>query len=141
MHKELDSTEDLFDYKSMLSLVYLRNLIDETLRYTYFIYAMSRLNDGPDIELPGGYVIESGVGINVCNKPIFYHPDYWHEPNVFNPDRFLNPKSRGLHFQPFGYQGGRVCPGSNLANVETLFTVASIFKRFRVELDQNQKDI
>lgn len=53
----------MFDYQTLISLKYARNLIDEALRYTYFIYSYGRVNDGPDIELPGGYIIESGSGV------------------------------------------------------------------------------
>jgi len=59
---------------------------------------MLRYSGEQEIELPGGYVIERNTSVTLYAKQLFYHPDYWHKPETFNPDRFLDPKSRGLHF-------------------------------------------
>ncbi|XP_044509476.1 cytochrome P450 71D11-like [Mangifera indica] len=50
-------------------------------------------------------------------------PEYWNEPQIFNPERFLNHslyyKGTGFEYIPFG-AGRRICPGISfgLANVE-----------------------
>jgi cytochrome P450 family 20 subfamily A len=68
-------------------------------------------------------------------------PDIWPEPERWDPTRFdatvakARTKEWGpLVFAPFGFAGGRVCPGSRLTLVETSLFLSALVERVRFEL-------
>ena len=67
--------------------------------------------------------------------------NYWQEPHVFNPDRFLTEEERetikDCHM-PFG-KGPRICIGAGFAKQEAALILAHIFRRFTVELKPGDK--
>ncbi|CAN6201663.1 unnamed protein product [Urochloa humidicola] len=70
-----------------------------------------------------GYDIPKGTMVLVNAWAISRNPDYWDEPDTFNPERFLGDtrdfKGKDFDFTPFG-AGRRICPGMTfgLANIE-----------------------
>jgi cytochrome P450 len=83
------------------------------------------------------------------------HPDFWPDPAGFDPRRFLpddgaprwpanhvtdggngHPAQRGRHryaYIPFG-GGRRACVGASFAELETVLVLATIARRYRLEL-------
>ena len=59
-------------------------------------------------------------------------PDYWEEPEVFNPNRFLDGKSRE-QLVPYG-MGKRICMGEALARSELFMFTALILQNFKIHL-------
>lgn len=65
-------------------------------------------------------MIEKGTNIHIPIYSIHNDPRYYHNPNVFNPERFdeeLCPDAKALRdkgvFFPFG-SGPRICLGNNI---------------------------
>jgi cytochrome P450 len=58
-------------------------------------------------------------------------PDFWEEPNAFDPDRFEKKPVRGSYI-PFS-DGARNCAGRNFAMWESVCALATLFARFRVQ--------
>jgi cytochrome P450 len=81
----------------------------------------------------GGQAIEPGSLV----MPMVYfthrHPDFWADPECFDPDRFSAGRSQGQHrFAHFPYGlGPRKCLGANLAPLVMLPILARIFQRYR----------
>lgn len=64
-------------------------------------------------------------------REIHRHPDFWTNPNQFDPDRFLDsgePKDPFAYI-PFG-AGPRICSGNNLGLTEGMWILASCLKRY-----------
>jgi cytochrome P450 len=64
------------------------------------------------------------------------HPEFWAEPERFDPGRFTPEQVHGRHplaFQPFG-GGSRVCIGMNFALQEMVLFLAAVVQRFSVRL-------
>jgi cytochrome P450 len=84
-----------------------------------------------------GFKIKIPKGANVL-IPIWAmhrHPDYFPDPDTFNPDRFMPENIKKIHqyaFAPFGH-GPKNCIGMKLAynNIKTI--LAHVFRNFRVE--------
>jgi cytochrome P450 len=67
------------------------------------------------------------------------HRLLWHDPDVFDPTRFLPGRSKAIDrytFLPFGV-GPRMCIGAALA-VEKATVVAALMRRFVLELVPGQ---
>ena len=60
----------------------------------------------------------------------------------FDPDRFSSEKAAllpRLSFEPFGFAGKRKCPGYKLSTAESKVLLASVVRKFRVELATPQE--
>ena len=66
-------------------------------------------------------------------------PDYWGDPKVFRPSRFLMEDSgkfkleKRERFIPYGF-GKRVCMGENLAKAELWLFLTAILQKFTIRL-------
>lgn len=70
-------------------------------------------------------------------------PDYWENPEAFDPDRFAPDKAASISrflYLPFG-AGPRRCVGANFAGMEVLLTLTKIARRFRLGLYGNPEVI
>ncbi|XP_031098863.1 cytochrome P450 CYP82D47-like [Ipomoea triloba] len=101
------------------NLIYLQAVVKETLR----LYTPGPLllpHECIDDCVVNGYNIQKGTRLLVNVSMIHRDPDFWSDPDVFRPERFLNECKdidvRGNHFEliPFG-SGRRVCPAISLA--------------------------
>ncbi|MEM7063058.1 MAG: cytochrome P450 [Cyanobacteria bacterium P01_B01_bin.77] len=124
---ELSSCSDPLE---MTRLPYLNAVCNETLR----IYPVAMLTFPRRAEKPldlHGYHIEANTLLIGCIYLIHHHPDFYKQPQQFNPDRFLENTYSPYEFIPFG-GGVRRCVGSALAQMEmklilsTLLTTTSL---------------
>ncbi|GES72807.1 cytochrome P450 [Rhizophagus clarus] len=68
-------------------------------------------------------------------EAIHRSPDYWNDPDTFNPDRWTNnpdPKQFNNYYQFGG--GVRVCPGRKMALAEVKTIVALLYRNYDIEL-------
>ncbi len=58
----------------------------------------------------------------------------------FDPDRFSpqNVKKLKYAFEPFGFAGGRKCPGYRFSYVETTIALSFLLRKFRFKLVEGQ---
>ena len=75
-------------------------------------------------------IVEKGINVSVPVFSLHRNPEYWPNPDKFDPDRF-NPNSEHSYpmfaFLPFG-EGPRNCIGKRLALLEAKMTLVAIFK-------------
>ena len=119
------------DYRKF---VYARAVFDETLRLTppIFIVGRSALED---CEI-GGYHIPKGTVVLTCWRLPQRSEQYYPEAETFKPERWLGPQppERPTYaYIPFG-GGARNCVGAGFGKMEGVFTLASICRRWRLDV-------
>jgi len=115
-------------------LGYAARVIKEAMRLFPPAWAISRRAEAED--RIGGYRIPAQGFVLLCPYLTHRHPDFWENPEGFDPDRFLPERSQGQHrfaYVPFG-AGARMCIGSNFAMMEAQLVLASIVQRYRLSL-------
>jgi cytochrome P450 len=125
-------------FEKLPQLEYTRRVFDEILRLYPPVWGMPRTAQQDD-EI-GGYFIPKGSLITPGAFMIHRHPDFWENPDEFNPDNFLpeNVEKRAkFAYFPFG-GGQRICIGKSFALMEATIIIALISQRFRLELVPNQ---
>ncbi|KAK7863035.1 hypothetical protein R5R35_010777 [Gryllus longicercus] len=82
----------------------------------------------------GDIVFPKGSDILIPIMGLHYDPQYWEDPNKFNPDRFNEDNQRKIqHFtyMPFG-AGPRMCIGERLALLEMKMALVHLLARFEL---------
>ena len=81
--------------------------------------------------------IEPRDVVLVAIRAMQRRPDYWPDPERFDPTRFLGdgagPRARRVGYLPFG-AGPRVCIGNHFALAEAQLILATWAQRFRFRL-------
>jgi cytochrome P450 len=111
-------------------LGYARMIIQETMRLYPPVWALARQAIADD-EL-GGYPIASKT---LLMLPTFFthrHPDFWPQPDVFDPERFTDEQVARRHkFAHYPFGGGpRICIGNHFAMMESALILSAIVQRF-----------
>lgn len=110
-------------------LPYLGAVIDEALRLYPPIWAVERNCREGDVL--GGYTIPPGATVVTCPYVTHRKPEYWSQPERFDPERFLSEVSRPRYaYFPFG-GGPRQCLGQNLALLEANLIVGRVVQSRR----------
>jgi cytochrome P450 len=115
-------------------LPYTLQVIKETLR----LYPAAPLyaRDAVAADVIDGTPIASGSLMMPFPYATHRHPDFWPNPERFDPDRWSPEAEAGRHpyaFHPFA-AGQRICLGNNFSLFETQTLVAMLVSRFRVRL-------
>jgi cytochrome P450 len=115
-------------------LRYATMVIGESLRMYPPAWAISRSNLEED-EL-GGYRIRRGSLIYISQYVTHRHPDFWPDPDYFDPERFTPERSPARpKYAYFPFSGGpRACIGSQFALAEAVLILCSIAQRWRLKL-------
>ena len=125
-------------FSDLRSMGYTTQVIDETIR----MYPPAWLLDREAIEEDevGGYKINKNQDIFCFTYGMHRNPEYWENPDSFDPDRFSeeNKKKHVPHaYMPFG-AGPRLCIGNNFAMMEMQLILSMFSKRYRFEVLNDQ---
>lgn len=114
---------------------YLKACLEETMRLYPPVWIVGRRAIGDD--QIGPTKVKKGDNILICTKQIHISDEYWDEPLLFNPDRFLGDKSYDK-FQYFPFGGGpRFCIGNNFAMLEMQITAVKILQNISVDIEEH----
>ncbi|TDC55736.1 cytochrome P450 [Actinomadura sp. KC345] len=139
--KELDDVlgdRAVPEYGDLKRLTYLDMVLRESMRlYPPGPYGAREATE--DVVL-GDYTVPAGTTIFYPFWAVHMNPDHWPDPHTFDPERFTpeaSAKRPRLAYIPFGI-GPRSCEGAVLATVEAELVLATLLKRFRLDLPPGQ---
>jgi cytochrome P450 len=98
------------------------------------VWAIPRGANGDDVI--GGYHVPAGAMVFAAPYLAHRHPDFWPDPERFDPTRFTPEQAATRHscaYLPFG-AGPRHCIGYNFAMQEGLLVLATIAQQYRLRL-------
>lgn len=139
------NNEDLTFDSVQSGLKYVERCILETLRMFPPVFMFLRkLNKPIDIEYNGETVtIPSGTGIIIPVLTLHRKPEYYPQPEKFNPDRFLPEEQAKRHayaYLPFS-AGPRNCLGMKFAMIEMKTIAAYVLRHFHIDTTDKWGDI
>lgn len=108
------------------SLRYTRAVLDETLRLYPIVANIMRTTIADD-DVPAGLKLRAGRTVLISPWVMHRHRRYWHAPDRFDPERFLDERAKALPryvYLPFG-GGPRVCIGASFALLEAVLILGT----------------
>ncbi|MGJ8642829.1 MAG: cytochrome P450 [Luteolibacter sp.] len=126
--------------EKLCELTYTDRVMNETMRLHPPFWFENR-NTMQDIEL-GGVKIPKGTMVAFSRYSLHRHPDYWENPDAFDPSRF-DPEKPGnpgasCAYVPFG-GGPRICIGRHFAMMELLVIAVTVLQRYHVIVDSSDR--
>lgn len=145
IREEVNSVMNQEDYQMTMPVLqeflYLERCIKESLRLYPSVHFVSR-SLTEDMQLKK-YLIPAGTNVRVNIFHLHRNPEFWPNPDVFDPDRFLPEnisKRNAFCFIPFS-AGLRNCIGQKYAMFEIKLMVAHILHNFYLEPVDELDDI
>lgn len=125
--------------KSIQKMKFLRACINESLRLSPTVSTAGRVAHD-NIDLGNNLVIPKDTPIVFPLGMIMNDASLWKDPEKFNPSRFKEDQIKfSIQYSPFGFAGGRVCPGVAITRLEAQIALARIFKEFDFELENESQ--
>lgn len=148
MEKVQAEVREVFDKEKNLNgrdiekLTYLKYVVKETLRLHPPAPLLLPRECGQDCEI-NGYNIPFKSKIIVNAWAIGRDPNYWVDPEIFYPERFVEScvdyKGNNFEFIPFG-AGRRMCPGLTFGLINVEFPLAMLLYHFDWKLPNGVKN-
>ena len=137
---EVDALGHPVQASDLPNLPYTLAVIEETLRL--FPSVPMTVRAAFDATQIGGVSIAKGDLVAITIRNIHRHPDYWQDPLVFRPERFLPENKASLNrsaYMPF-LSGPHMCIGNHFALMEGQLLLAMMVQRFDVTESPKQSD-
>ncbi|KAF1810551.1 cytochrome protein [Eremomyces bilateralis CBS 781.70] len=119
-------------------LPYLSAVVYEGIRLSYGVTTRSPRQMDEPLRYKD-WVIPPRAAVSQISYFVTMDPTIFPDPTHFNPDRWLQEKRLDHYLANFG-KGSRICLGLNLAYAEMFLTLASVFRRFDLELHETTID-
>lgn len=119
------------EFKDLAEVKYLTAVIKECMRTLDSLAALSSRCLPEDMEI-FGYRLPKGLQVYVPGNTYSHLPEYFDEPEVFKPERWLSGKTYDFYI-PFSY-GTRDCVGQRLAMQEMQLTMMMLLPRYKMKL-------
>ncbi|WP_158603484.1 cytochrome P450 [Micromonospora radicis] len=108
-----------------------RAAVMEGMRLYPPVYSMERMSES-DVVV-SGYRIPANTKVVITPWVTHRHPEFWPDPERFEPDRFLGRQERPRYaYFPFG-GGSRSCIGEHFALLEMTALLSALLARYRVD--------
>lgn len=139
LHEELDRElgEGVPTLDDLKRLPYTLSVVKEVLRL--YPAAPFYVRDAVEADTVGGYDVAPGTAVMLSPYYTHRHPDFWEEPERFDPDRWSPERSKGRHrhaYHPFA-AGPRICIGNNFSLLESHLLLAVLARDFAPRLRED----
>ncbi|KAL9966310.1 hypothetical protein ACROYT_G024364 [Oculina patagonica] len=127
------SQGDVSIYEFVQSLEYLDRVICEVLRHSSI--GFGNVRQCMETCVIKGVEFPVGVYVNIPSYAIHRDPDFWPEPEMFDPDRFLPEEAEKrptFSYMPFGL-GPRQCIGTRMALLELKIVLVAVLQKIKFE--------
>ena len=121
------STEFIHIGRALKEMTYLEAFVKEVLRKNPPVGFSSKKTNFPEVWK--GYYIPKGTFIDTSQYVMHRYDKYWKDPDLFDPDRFLNSSPTPYTYFPF-LMGPRQCIGKNFAILELKVILCEMLKTF-----------
>ncbi|KAI4461640.1 cytochrome p450 [Holotrichia oblita] len=136
LREEINATMQKYDgkltYDAIIEMKYLNMVLDETLRKYPPASMISRVCT-KDYEIEGtGVTIETGTEVFVSILGLHRDPEYFPDPEKFDPERFSHENKsniRSFTYLPFG-EGPRICIGLRFGVIQAKVGLCLLLKNF-----------
>nr|WCC58088.1 cytochrome P450 [Pharsalia antennata] len=137
----LEKHDNVLTYDAVAEMKYLDRTVCETLRkypaLPFLFRECSKEYTIPDTDK----VIPKGSSVMVPILGVQYDPDYYPDPEKFDPDRFTEEnkaKRPTFTWLPFG-EGPRICIGMRFGLMQTKIGLITLLRDFKVSLNKKTK--
>ncbi|MEU5262353.1 cytochrome P450 [Amycolatopsis sp. NPDC021455] len=117
-------------HDDLRKLTYTAAVVEEVMRLYPPVWLLPRIAQADD-EI-GGYHVPAGSDVVVVPYTLHRHPQFWTDPERFDPGRFTAAERPPRYaYIPFG-AGPRFCIGNSLGVMEAVFVLAMVARGLRL---------
>ena len=135
LHEEVDALGRPPALADLPQLPYSLRVLKEAMRLYPPVWAINVRRAAADTTL-GPYAVRRGERLWISPFVMHRRPQYYPDPERFDPDRWTPERERALPrfaYMPFG-GGPRICIGNGFALMEAHLIIAVVARRFRLRL-------
>ncbi|XP_017543382.1 cytochrome P450 3A56-like [Pygocentrus nattereri] len=142
LQEEIDQTfpdKAPLQYDAVINMEYLDAALNESMRLYPVMPRIDRVAK-KTVEI-NGLIIPKGTDVMIPIYPLHRDPEYWPDPDTFNPERFTKENKGSMDpyvFMPFG-GGPRGCVGMRFALVFVKLAIVEVLRRFDVNMCEDTK--
>ena len=123
-----DADPDASLYDASENIQYVTMVLNESMRM--FLTTPDTSRECNKTCALNGVIMQEGVAISIPFACLHLNPEYWTDPNTFDPERFREPSYPKFAYLPFG-EGPRHCIGKRLGLLVLKMTLTTILKEFQ----------
>ncbi|XP_044261525.1 probable cytochrome P450 6a23 [Tribolium madens] len=129
-------------YEAIQDMKYMNQVLNETLRKYPPLPFITR-QCVKDYKIPDqDIIIENGTRVIIPILGIHYDPEYYPNPDKFDPERFSEENVKNRHNYahiPFG-EGPRICIGLRFGLMQSKVGLTSLLRKYRFKLNKKTKE-
>ncbi|KAL4862829.1 hypothetical protein BDV12DRAFT_38719 [Aspergillus spectabilis] len=129
-------------WNELEQLPYLSGVVNESLRLSTGIANRSARVAPTEALIYNGYTIPPGTPVSETHCLILMDPKIFPNPEEFDPERWVRATAKGVRLDKYLVnfsKGTRMCVGLNLAYAELFLVIATLVRRFDLELFETPK--
>ncbi|XP_072030562.1 cytochrome P450 3A24-like [Amphiura filiformis] len=139
---ELTSEGEPVSYDAVFKMEYLDKVWCESQRLWPIAFVVKRVCN-QEFTCSNGITIPNGQFLNINVWDIHHNPEYWSDPQTFNPENFSKEAKESRHpcaFMPFG-AGPRQCVAMRFAILEGKMGLIRMMQKYSLELDPETPEL